>query len=95
MAGTRKGMYKITNWREYNESLVQRGSITFWFCEETVGKRHHTNVKSKVGHPFVYSDTAVECLLILRETFRLPYRQIEASHVAEIALGGESGHARD
>lgn len=77
MASTRKGTYKIINWREYNESLVQRGSITFWFCEETIGKWHHTNAKSKVGHPFVYSDTAVECLLILRETFRLPYRQTE------------------
>jgi hypothetical protein len=72
MAGTRKGTYKIINWREYNESLVQRGSITFWFCEDTLEKWHHVNATPKVGHPFVYSDTAVECLLILRETFRLP-----------------------
>jgi hypothetical protein len=77
MAGARKGTYKITNWRSYNESLVQRGSITFWFCEETIEKWHHANAKPKVGHPFVYSDTAVECLLLLRETFQLPYRQTE------------------
>jgi hypothetical protein len=77
MAGTRKGTYKIVNWRKYNESLVQRGSITFWFCEETVKKWHHANAKPKVGHPFVYSDTAVECLLVLRELFQLPYRQTE------------------
>jgi len=77
MAGTRKGTYKITNWRKYNESLVQRGSITFWFCEETVEKWHHDNANPRVGHPFVYSDTAVECLLVLRELFQLPYRQTE------------------
>jgi hypothetical protein len=77
MAGTRKGTYKITNWRKYNESLVQRGSITFWFNEETMEKWHHANAKPKVGHPFVYSDTAIECLLILRENFQLPYRQTE------------------
>jgi Transposase DDE domain len=77
MAGTRKGTYKITNWRKYNEALVQRGSITFWFSEDTIDKWHHTNAKTKVGHPFVYSDTAVECLLILRENFQLPYRQTE------------------
>jgi hypothetical protein len=77
MAGTRKGTYKITNWGQYNESLVQRGSITFWFSEDTIDKWHHTNAKSKVGHPFVYSDIAIECLLILRENFRLPYRQTE------------------
>lgn len=77
MAGTRKGTYRITNWREYNESLVQRGSITFWFSEDVVEQWHHPNNRSKVGHPFVYSDTAVECLLVLRELFQLPYRQTE------------------
>src|SRR3972149_1107617 len=77
MAGTRKGTYKITNWSKYNESLVRRGSITFWFCEETIGKWRHDNANPRVGHPFVYSDTAVECLLVLRELFQLPYRQTE------------------
>jgi hypothetical protein len=77
MAGTRKGTYKITNWSKYNESLVQRGSITFWFCEETIEKWRHDNANPGVGHPFVYSDTAVECLLVLRELFQLPYRQTE------------------
>lgn len=77
MAGTRKGTYKITNWKKYNESLVQRGSITFWFSEDVIDQWHHANNQPKVGHPFVYSDTAVECLLVLRELFRLPYRQTE------------------
>lgn len=77
MAGTRKGTYKITNWRQYNESLVRRGSITFWFSEDVIKQWHHLNKGSKVGHPFVYSDTAIECLLVLRELFQLPYRQTE------------------
>ena len=77
MAGTRKGTYKITNWRKYNESLVQRGSITFWFSEDVIENWHHANAQPKVGHPFVYSDSAVECLLVLRELFQLPYRQTE------------------
>jgi hypothetical protein len=77
MAGTRKGTYKITNWAKYNESLVRRGSITFWFCEDVVREWHHANDRPKVGHPFVYSHTAIECLLALRELFQLPYRQTE------------------
>ena len=77
MAGTCKGTYKITNWRKYNESLVQRGSITFWFSEDVIDRWHHANDRPKVGHPFVYSDTAIECLLVLRELFQLPYRQTE------------------
>ena len=77
MAGRRKGTYKITNWRQYNESLVERGSITFWFSDDVLADWHHANQRPKVGHPFVYSNTAVECLLSLRELFRLPYRQTE------------------
>jgi hypothetical protein len=77
MAGKRKGTYRITNWRKYNESLVQRGSITFWFNDDVIDRWHHTNDRPKVGHPFVYSDTAIECLLVLRELFQLPYRQTE------------------
>jgi hypothetical protein len=77
MAGTRKGTYRITNWSQYNESLVQRGSITFWFCEETIQEWRHNNATPRRGHPFVYSDTAVECMLVLRELFQLPYRQTE------------------
>jgi hypothetical protein len=77
MARKRKGNYKITNWRKYNESLVQRGSITFWFSDEVIDEWHHANDCPKVGHPFVYSDRAIECLLVLRELFQLPYRQTE------------------
>jgi hypothetical protein len=77
MAGTRKGTYKITNWAKYNESLVQRGSVTFWFSEDAIKQWHHANGRPKVGHPFVYSHVAIECLLVLRELFQLPYRQTE------------------
>jgi hypothetical protein len=72
-----KSSYKITNWRKYNESLVQRGSITFWFSDDVTDQWAHPNDEPKVGHPFVYSDKAIECLLVLRELFRLPYRQTE------------------
>jgi hypothetical protein len=77
MAGTRKGTYKIRNWRKYNESLVQRGSVTFWFSEDVISQWHHTNARPRRGHPFTFSDTAIECMLVLRELFQLPYRQTE------------------
>lgn len=77
MSGTRKGTYKITNWAEYNNSLVRRGDITFWFCEDALAAWEHANDAVKVGRPYTYSDTAIESLLVLRELFRLPYRQTE------------------
>ena len=40
----------------------------------------------KVGRPFTYSDGAIECLLALRELFRLPYRQTEGLGRALVKL---------
>lgn len=69
--------YRITNWSKSNESLVSRGDITVWFNEDAVERWEHPNALSKVGRPFTYSDTAIECLLTIRELFKLPYRQTE------------------
>jgi hypothetical protein len=69
--------YAIKNWREYNESLVRRGDVTFWFSEDVVDAWEHENDEKKNGRPFIYSDLAVETLLTIRELFRLPYRQTE------------------
>jgi hypothetical protein len=77
MVAKSKSSYKIKNWKDYNESLVRRGDITFWFDEDTIDAWDHTNDESKMGRPFTYSDTAIQCLLTLRELFRLPYRQTE------------------
>ena len=73
----KKKSYRVTNWRAYNESLVRRGDITFWFSGEVLDAWEHDNADSRRGHPFVYSDLAIETLLTLRELFRLPYRQTE------------------
>lgn len=74
---TKKLTYKVTNWRDYNESLVNRGDITFWFDEAVIDVWEDDNEEKKNGRPFKYSPTAIEVLLTLRELFRLPYRQTE------------------
>jgi hypothetical protein len=77
MTGKRKGTYKITNWSKYNKSLVDRGDITVWFSDEVISDWQHSNKGFKVGRPFTFSDTAIETMLVLRELFKLPYRQTE------------------
>ena len=67
-----KSRCKVTNWRECNESLVSRGDITIWFSEDALDSWEHPNDTAKVGRPFLYSDTAIECLLTIRELFKLP-----------------------
>lgn len=86
MVAMAKTSYKITNWSKYNESLVQRGSTTFWFSADVIDQWKHPNDAEKVGRPFLYSDTAIESLLMLRELLRLPYRQTEGLGRSLVAL---------
>lgn len=54
----------------------------------TLENWEHPNDEGKVGRPFVYSDTAIECLLTIRELFQLPYRQTEGFGRSLAALLG-------
>lgn len=80
--------YKITNWKQYNKSLVDRGNITLWFSEDALARWDHPNDEVKVGRPFTYSDTAIECLLTVRELLKLPYRQTEGFSRSLVVLLG-------
>lgn len=87
-SGPKRLSYRVTNWRDYNESLVRRGDITFWFSGDVVDAWEHENGEKKRGRPFTYSDVAIESLLVLRELFRLPYRQTEGLGRALASLMG-------
>ena len=82
----KKACYRVTNWKEYNESLVRRGDVTLWLADDVLASWEHANSEVKVGRPFTYSDAAIECLLTLRELFRLPYRQTEGLGRALVKL---------
>lgn len=63
---------KIRNWKEYNEALVKRGSLTFWFDEEVIAAWHEVEKNDHRGRPQVYSDVAILCALSLKVIFQLP-----------------------
>ena len=44
-----KNKYRTRNWKEYNQALVNRGSITFWFHEEAIEKWHSSEKTGKPG----------------------------------------------
>ena len=73
----KKDKYRIRNWRQYNQSLVNRGSITFWFDEEAIEKWHSTERTGKPGRPEVYSDFAVRCGLAIKAVFRVALRALQ------------------
>lgn len=73
----KKKQYRVRNWREYNESLVNRGRITFWITEEVIKSWREQEKTGKRGKPRTLSDGAIETALTLREVFHLPLRQTE------------------
>ena len=77
---------KARDWSKYNQSLVNRGDITLWFADDLIESWNHENGEPKVGRPFTYSDSTIECLLMIREFFRLPYRQTEGLGKALLKL---------
>ena len=38
---SQKAVYRIRNWREYNQALIKRGSLTVWVDDEALRAWHH------------------------------------------------------
>ena len=75
---TQNATYRVRNWAAYNDSLVQRGSLTLWISDEVLENWHPEPVGPRQrGGQMLYSDQAIECMLTLRAVFKLPYRQTE------------------
>ena len=72
-----KAKYRIRNWKDYNRSLVQRGSITVWFSEDSVEKWLAEKEEGRKGHPPIYSDNAILTALMIRSVFHLPLRALQ------------------
>ncbi len=47
----KKANDRISNWRDYNEVLVNRGSLTFWFDEEAIAAWGETEPTGGAGLP--------------------------------------------
>src|SRR5271170_1204407 len=73
----KKDKYRIRNWREYNQSLVNRGSITFWFDENVIEKWYSAERSNKPGRPDTYSDEAIRCGLLIKAVFRTALRALQ------------------
>jgi hypothetical protein len=71
-----KTRYKVKNWRQYNKSLVSRGSITIWIPDDCDSFWYHKGPRKR-GAQWLYSDAAIEVALIVRMVFKLPFRQTE------------------
>lgn len=79
---TRKKKYKACNWKEYNESLVRRGSLDFW-VEKGIIKSWKVDIvdsitkKKKRGPQEKYADKAIELCRLVGKVFHQRLRQTE------------------
>lgn len=89
MGEGKKVHYRVRNWREYNEALIGRGSLTLWLEEKTVESWLNRQRRGKRGHPYEYSDVAVECMLLLKQVFQLGLRQTQGFMQSIFQLVGQ------
>ncbi len=71
-----KQKHKVMNWREYDASLRQRGSLTVWFTNEAIEGWRAEPRTTQGGQPW-YSSLAILTALTLKAVFHLALRQTE------------------
>lgn len=72
-----KTQYRIQNWSDYNQSLVSRGSITFWISEDVAQGWENSELSGKRGASNTYSDLAIVTSLMIRSVYGLTLRAAE------------------
>ena len=75
----KKKSYKVRNWREYNQSLIDRGRLTLWLSEDVIAKwvSSTKRKRKKRGRPFFYSDSCINMILSLRFLYKIPLRNAQ------------------
>lgn len=71
-----KALYRVRNWPEYDQALVQRGSITIWLSDDLETTWRYVGEK-QCGSQFEYSDEAITIMLTVKNVFHLPNRATE------------------
>ena len=65
--------HRTTHWSSYNRALINRGNISICFDPKT---QWYAQLKGKHGRNQIYSDTAIQCCLMIKSLFRLSLRMV-------------------
>lgn len=85
-------IYHTTNRPSYNQALIKRGNISIWFDPRT---QWYAQSQAKHGRNQTYSDTAIQCCLMIKSLFRLSLRMVTGFIRSLIQLCGLSWTAPD
>jgi len=78
---TSKRAYRVKNWKEYNKSLVNRGSLTVWIPDDVESVWYAKGRKT-------YGDRAIEIMLTLKALYGLPLRATKGFVLSVFSLAG-------
>jgi hypothetical protein len=87
-----KRTYRLRNWKEYNASLVARGSLTVWVRQDVIESWQAHERTGRRGAPRTYTDTAILCMATLEEVYHLPLRATQGL-MRSIQLSGKRGYS--
>jgi hypothetical protein len=85
-------IYRTNNWPSYNQALVNQGNLSIWFDSNT---QWYVPLKGKHGRNPTYSDTAIQCCLMIKSLFRLSLHMITGFVQSLIKLCGLDWTAPD
>jgi hypothetical protein len=77
----------MKNWRKYNKSLVQRGSLDLYIDPE-LEKCSEPEASCEVGRPQLHSDVIIALALTLQAVYQLPLRQTQGLLASVFHLAG-------
>jgi len=69
-----KPRYDTNNWKQYNQALINRGSLTFWIVEEAI-REWKQGKQNKRGRPRVFSELAITTALMVKRICLMPLRK--------------------
>ncbi len=72
-----KPFYQTTNWKQYNQALINRGSLTFWIDEEAIANWQAQTKQGKKGRPRLFSDLSNTTALMVKRIFAMPLRALQ------------------
>src|SRR5829696_3207349 len=82
-----RARHRIRNWPQYEAGLKRRGDLALWLDEAAIAQWQAPR-RTTVGGQALYSDLAIELVLILRLVFHLTLRQAEGFASSVLRLLG-------
>jgi hypothetical protein len=88
-----KDTYKVKNWKQYNASLCQRGSISLWIEDSVLRAWREVDVNQKVVGEKTYPDSVILCCLVIGIQYHQKLRQMTGFVKSLLQLLGKGDYA--